>query len=167
MWNAGPFGEDARRLIVESAESIAGWASRYTELAEKALAAFDRWVPTHGEPHHANQLLTDSGLVLVDWESFALAPPERDLLNLPEHDRRALGGEPEMIELFELEWRLTEIREYARWFQAPHTGSENDRTRSPIYATSSHADAARHESLVEGALACPTNTHVDLRVLIP
>ncbi|GAA1626691.1 hypothetical protein GCM10009733_024280 [Nonomuraea maheshkhaliensis] len=128
LWNAGPFGEDARRLIVESAESIAGWASRYAELAEKALAALDRWVPTHGEPHHANQMLTDSGLVLVDWESFALAPHERDLLDLPEHDQRALGGEPEMIELFELEWRLTEIREYARWFQAPHTGSEDDRT---------------------------------------
>ena len=32
-------------------------------------------VPTHGEPHNDNQVITAHGLRLVDWESLALAPP--------------------------------------------------------------------------------------------
>ncbi|MER6529606.1 hypothetical protein [Streptomyces sp. NPDC001508] len=33
-----------------------------------------------------------------------------------------------MVELFALDWRLSEIAEYARWFAAPHTGTDDDRT---------------------------------------
>jgi spectinomycin phosphotransferase len=31
-----------------------------------------------------------------------------------------------MLQLFDLEWRLDEIDQYAGWFAAPHTGSTND-----------------------------------------
>ena len=31
-----------------------------------------------------------------------------------------------MLELFDLEWRLDEINQYAAWFAAPHTGTADD-----------------------------------------
>ena len=31
-----------------------------------------------------------------------------------------------MVELFDLEWRLDEIAQYAAWFSAPHTGTRSD-----------------------------------------
>ena len=31
-----------------------------------------------------------------------------------------------MLELFDLEWRLDEISQYAAWFAAPHTGTADD-----------------------------------------
>jgi spectinomycin phosphotransferase len=76
-------------------------------------------VATHGEPHHANQVVTSQGTVLVDWETLKLAPAERDLAGLG-------AGDPAMLEMFDLEWRLGEIDAYATWFSAPHTGTEDD-----------------------------------------
>ena len=32
-----------------------------------------------------------------------------------------------MLDLFDLEWRLDEISQYAAWFAAPHTGTASDR----------------------------------------
>ena len=37
------------------------------------------WVVTHGEPHPVNVMQTDAGRVLIDWDTVAIAPPERDL----------------------------------------------------------------------------------------
>ncbi len=31
-----------------------------------------------------------------------------------------------MVELFDLEWRLDEIAQYAAWFAAPHSGTASD-----------------------------------------
>lgn len=33
-----------------------------------------------------------------------------------------------MLELFTLDWRLSEVAEYARWFAAAHIGTEDDHT---------------------------------------
>jgi spectinomycin phosphotransferase len=110
-------------------DAVARWTARYLDLAEAALARRDTWVPTHGEPHHANQVVGPGGLRFVDWESLALAPRERDcarLLDTPAG--AALAPDPLLTDLFVLDWRLAEIAEYARWFAAPHTGNEDDRT---------------------------------------
>ena len=32
-----------------------------------------------------------------------------------------------MIEMFDLEWRLDEINQYADWFESPHSGNASDR----------------------------------------
>jgi len=119
-WDAGPHGEDARALVVAHLVAIAAWTARYHVLAEDALAR--SWVASHGEPHERNLLLTDAGPRLVDWESLKLAPAERDL--------RVVGrpGDPGMVELFDLEWRLDEIAQYAAWFSGPHADTADDRT---------------------------------------
>ena len=81
---------------------------------------------THGEPHSDNQLLTACGRFLVDWESLKLAPPELDLRVLVDAGAD-VDADPAMVELFDLEWRLDEISQYAVWFAAEHHGTEDDR----------------------------------------
>ncbi|MEU1800550.1 phosphotransferase [Streptomyces sp. NPDC019937] len=128
-WGSGPLAEEARTVLVGHADAITRWTGRYHALADLALERRDAWVPTHGEPHNDNQVMSAHGLRLVDWESLALAPRERDyadLLAAGAGDR--LHADPAMVELFALDWRLSEIDEYARWFAAPHTGTEDDRT---------------------------------------
>ena len=123
-WASGPLAEEARSALAAGHGSIERWTGRYLELAALARACRREWVPTHGEPHYANQVRTADGLKLVDWESLACAPRERDDGAVPE---TGAGGDPAMVELFALDWRLAEIDEYARWFSAPHTGTEDDR----------------------------------------
>ena len=127
-WDAGPLGDQARALLRAAAPRIARSDQRYRELADRERAQSEHRVPTHGEPHHGNQmLLPDGTLLLVDWETLGAAPRERDLAALPRSVQRARRADPAMIELFELEWMLSEVEEYQRWFRAPHTGDEDDR----------------------------------------
>ncbi|MGP9537578.1 phosphotransferase family protein [Brachybacterium sp. AOP43-C2-M15] len=126
-WTAGPLGEEARALLRSAAPRIREVDRRYRELVALESIRAHRRVPTHGEPHHANQMLAEDGeLLLVDWETLAAAPAERDLSALPAHVQLSCGADPAMIELFELEWMLSEVEEYMRWFHAPHTGTEDD-----------------------------------------
>jgi spectinomycin phosphotransferase len=127
-WTSGPLAEEARTALAAHGDAIARWTDRYLHLAAAARARRTSWVPTHGEPHHANQLLTPTGLRFVDWESLALAPRERDLADVPPALRDAFDPDPAMLELFALDWRLSELDEYARWFTAPHTGTADDHT---------------------------------------
>ncbi|WP_414945633.1 phosphotransferase family protein [Amycolatopsis sp. cmx-11-32] len=127
-WTSGPLAEQARVALVAHDKEIECWTGRYLELAETAFSRRDSWVPTHGEPHNDNQVMTAHGLRLVDWESLALAPPERDYADLLAVADDLLFPDPAMVELFALDWRLSEIAEYARWFAAPHTGTDDDHT---------------------------------------
>jgi spectinomycin phosphotransferase len=125
-WGPGPYADRARDEVARRLGDIARWTARYHELAEVALTR--PWVATHGEPHSDNQLLTADGRFLVDWDTLKLAPAEVDLQVLVEHGARPedAGADPEMLALFDLEWRLDEINQYAAWFAAPHTGSKDD-----------------------------------------
>ncbi|WP_327147326.1 phosphotransferase [Nocardia sp. NBC_01329] len=127
-WTSGPLAEQARLALAAHGDAIERWTGRYLELADVAFSGQDSWVPTHGEPHNDNQVMTAEGLRLVDWESLALAPPERDYADLLPAATGLLLPDPAMVELFALDWRLSEIAEYARWFAAPHIGSEDDHT---------------------------------------
>ncbi|MEV6135866.1 phosphotransferase [Nocardia sp. NPDC051990] len=123
-----PLAEQARLALAAHDDAIKRWTDRYLELAEVAFSRRDSWVPTHGEPHNDNQVMTADGLMLVDWESLALAPPERDYADLLAAGTGLLRPDLAMVELFALDWRLSEIAEYARWFAAPHIGTEDDHT---------------------------------------
>ena len=125
IWSTGPYGERARAAIRGRSSALREWTRRYLKLADQARTR--QWVTTHGEPHTANQMITDAGPVLVDWESVALAPRERDLRPLIDFgwaDR--VRPDWDMVEMFDLEWRLDEINQYAAWFSALHVGSASD-----------------------------------------
>ncbi|MEO5853330.1 MAG: hypothetical protein ABIQ15_12530 [Nocardioides sp.] len=121
----GPYGARARQALSDRIADIGRWVARYHHLAAEARER--PWVPTHGEPHSANQVLTPTGRLLVDWESLRLAPAERDLRVLVQDGHADLVAPAwSMVEMFDLEWRLDEIAQYARWFSAPHTGTASD-----------------------------------------
>jgi spectinomycin phosphotransferase len=123
-WDGGPLGERARSAVADHLDDVAAWTDRHHVLA---AAAEDRpWVVTHGEPHVRNQLVTPVRTLLIDWESVRLAPAERDLRWLPPDLRP--DADPEMVELFDLEWRLDEISQYAALFSGHHTGGPDDET---------------------------------------
>ncbi|MFG1626333.1 phosphotransferase [Kribbella sp. NPDC049227] len=125
-WQTGPYAEPARNALAKRIDAIRRWTDSYHELARRA--AEHPWVPTHGEPHTANQVVTDHGIVFVDWESLARAPRERDLGTLVGSEYAELAAPNwEMIELFDLEWRLEELAQYADWFNRPHAGTDSDR----------------------------------------
>lgn len=137
-WTAGPFGESVRKALRRSGSELGRLYQRFDELAAQAVARQDSWVPTHGEPHTANVLWCSGGPVLVDWESVRAAPRERDLRTVL---RGADGAEPlsayvarggtadlddDMVDLFDLEWWLWEVADYAVRFHDPHDGDEDD-----------------------------------------
>jgi spectinomycin phosphotransferase len=122
-WGPGPFAARARDAVRAHLADLEGWTRRYHHLADVARSR--AWVATHGEPDSGNQLLTPEGRLLVDWESLKLAPAELDLRTLLDADPQT-AVDHEMVDLFDLEWRLEEISEYTAWFAAPHTGTADD-----------------------------------------
>jgi spectinomycin phosphotransferase len=124
-WDGGAFAAQAHAALRDRLDAIAEWTQRYHALA--ALAREERWMPTHGEPHERNQLVTPDGTLLVDWESLRLAPRERDLRVLIDAGASDIDASRPMVEMFDLEWRLDEISQYADRFESPHTGNASDR----------------------------------------
>ncbi len=138
-WVTGPYGEPARVAIADRLADVRAWTDRCAELA--AMVVDRPWVPTHGETHTSNQVRTAEGIVFVDWESLKLAPRERDLSTLVQAgygDR--LHADVAMVELFDLEWRLSEIDSYAAWFASPHTGTTDDRVAYEGLRSELHRD---------------------------
>ena len=67
----------AWRLAVDGGAPLAALVDRFERLVVAADPA--RFVITHGEPHRGNTVVTDTGVVLVGWDTCLLAPPERDV----------------------------------------------------------------------------------------
>jgi spectinomycin phosphotransferase len=126
-WGPGPYAEPARSAVADHLAAIVTWTDRYHRLAD--VASGRPWVAAHGEPHSSNQLLLgDGSRLLIDWDTLTLAPAELDLRTLVDAgaDPGEVGADREMLELFDLQWRLDEIDQYAAWFAAPHTGTADD-----------------------------------------
>ncbi|MCF6377946.1 aminoglycoside phosphotransferase family protein [Nocardioides KLBMP 9356] len=122
---SGPLGPAARELVVEHLARVGAWTREHARLL--ALADPSSYVVTHGEPHVRNQWVARGRTWLIDWESLRLAPRERDLATLV-HEGRDVDHDPQMVRLFDLEWRLGEVWSFAQWLQGPHVGDADDRT---------------------------------------
>jgi len=126
---SGPLGPAARDLVVDHLAQVGGWAREHARLRD--LADPGTYVVTHGEPGVHNQWLARGRTWLLDWESLLLAPRERDLATLVKEGRdvdQVPAHDPEMVRLFDLEWRLSEIWSFATWLQGPHVGDADDHT---------------------------------------
>jgi spectinomycin phosphotransferase len=130
-WTGGPFSEPARAGLARHASAIV----ELLALADRLAADVERrgapWVITHGEPHPGNVMRSGEGYVLVDWDTVALAPPERDLWMLAgdgaEAYVRATGHEPDevAVDFFRLTWDLKDLAEYLNVFRSPHSHNED------------------------------------------
>ena len=130
-WTGGPLAEPTREAMRVAAPALTDLLALADRLRGVAEAKGVRSVVTHGEPHSGNIVRTSDGPVLVDWDTVALAPPERDLWMLAgegmeEHYR--LGVNEAALGYFRLSWDLKDLAEYLNALRAPHT--ENADTRA-------------------------------------
>lgn len=131
-WQAGPYGTRTRDLLARHAADLRALLAAFDELAGRVRTRGGRMVITHGGPDAGNVLKTPAGLVLVDWESALLAPPERDLWALAEPDPGLLDAysaatgtaiDTDALALYRMWYDLAEISLYVRWFRSGHAGT--------------------------------------------
>jgi len=119
-WTSGPLSEPAREAVRDSASVLVELLSLADRLAAEAEERGAGHVVTHGEPHAANVMRTSGGRVLVDWDTVALAPPERDLWMLVDDDQHDAA-----LDFFRLTWDLKDLAEYLNVLRSPHEENED------------------------------------------
>ena len=137
-WTSGPFAEPARALLAAAARQVRrGLDTLDLSASDRALAG--ETVITHGEPHPGNVIRVPGrrgdaspargGIMLIDWDTVGLAPPERDLWLVASEAgdelRRytELTGrpvDPAALELYRLRWALDDISCFVRNLRDAH-----------------------------------------------
>jgi spectinomycin phosphotransferase len=114
---------------------VAELLSLFDRLSREVTLRSTDWVVTHGEPHAVNIIRTEVSHWLVDWDTVAMAPAERDLWMLvgdPGDDATAYSDstghqpDPLAMDFFRLMWDLKDLVEYLDVLRSPH--HENDDT---------------------------------------
>ena len=128
-WFGGPFSEPARQALASGASDVAEQLALVDRLSIEVARRCTNWVVTHGEPHAANVMRTAGRHVLVDWDTVALAPPERDLwMVLGDTAAEAtiyaeLTGhqlDQVAVDFFRLAWDLGDLAAFLKVLRAPH-----------------------------------------------
>jgi spectinomycin phosphotransferase len=135
-WEDGPFSHAAWITVSESRDLLRRSFARIDEMevtlrAQRGHRAVS--VLTHGEPHPGNIIVaTDGRLHFVDWDTVAVASPERDLWMLAgesgeSSDWLALytsltGVELSMtaIAFYRVAWVLKDVTAFVDVLRAPH-----------------------------------------------
>jgi spectinomycin phosphotransferase len=137
-WTGGPFSESTRLLLADHAGEISALITAFDRLtltmADRAL------VLTHGEPHSGNVVRSGEGrLVMLDWDTVALASPERDLWMLDSasgvdsHLYLELTGraiDPTMLRFYGLRWEIQDIALFTIQLREYHEENEDTRVAS-------------------------------------
>ena len=135
-WRGGPFAEPARCLLDRHGDAVQRMLERYDGLATVVASEPERMVLTHGEPHRGNTIGTANGVVLVDWDTALIAPPERDLWSLVDEDPSMIDYylattgvtlDGSALELYRRWWDLTEISMFIGDFRRAHRETEDTR----------------------------------------
>jgi aminoglycoside phosphotransferase (APT) family kinase protein len=118
-WLGGPFSEPARVALARHASDVTDLLALFDQLRADVARRSGNWVVTHGEPHAGNVMRTEERYVLVDWDTVALAPPERDLWMLADD---AAGHELDdvAVNFFRLTWDLADIAAFTNVLRSPH-----------------------------------------------
>lgn len=128
----GPYGEALRRLLDRHRDDVDRVLREHDRLVATAGPQTERLVLTHGEPHPGNLVRGKDGLMLIDWDTALLAPPERDLWLVDARadgrasaEYAALTGRPvvpELLERYRLAWSLADLVVYVELLR--HTPAE-------------------------------------------
>ena len=118
-WSGGPLSEPAREALAQDASYVPELLALFDRLSAEVASRNTDWVVTHGEPHAANMMRAGESYLLVDWDTVALAPPERDLWMLADD---ATGHEADQVAVafFRLRWDLSDIAAFTDVLRAPH-----------------------------------------------
>lgn len=134
-WTGGPWSEAARAWCVENADEVRHLVDRHAALA--AHAAGRPRVVTHGEPHPGNVLVSGGRCLLIDWDTVATAPPERDLwlaaggwdgpvddVFLESYQRLAgVDIDPAVLTFYRITWVLSDVASLAGRLRRAHSRS--------------------------------------------
>jgi spectinomycin phosphotransferase len=134
-WDGGPFSLAAHRQAAARTADLARLVAGFDHLADVTAPARADPVITHGEPHPANLMSVDGRLVLIDWDTAAFAPPERDVGLIAvgprdiDHYQQAAGREldPAVITLYRLRWYLDDLGSAIRTFRHRHRDTPDTR----------------------------------------
>ena len=133
-WPGGPCSESARQALARHASYVAELLFLFDRLAADVAQRSSDWVITHGEPHAGNVMRAGDGHVLIDWDTVALAPAERDLWMLVGDSggeatiyTEATGRELDhvAVDFFHLTWDLADIAAFTQQLRSPHRHSED------------------------------------------
>jgi spectinomycin phosphotransferase len=133
-WTGGPLSEPTRHLLAGYANGVSSLLKTFDRVSTRVVTTGAKPVITHGEPHPANVVRVDKRLLLVDWDTAAMAPPERDLWMLDSGTGRELqlyedaSGrrvDPDAIALFRIRWRLDDIAIFVGQLRSPHDKTAN------------------------------------------
>jgi thiamine kinase-like enzyme len=131
-WSGGPLAEQARRTLAGDASYVAELLALRDRLSAVVAIRSTDWVVTHGEPHAGNLMRAGESYVLVDWDTVALAPRERDLWMLVDETAEepaiytdATGRQLDEVALtfFRLTWDLADIAAFTDQLRSPHDHS--------------------------------------------
>lgn len=154
-WGPGPYADAARQLLDEHTDAMHRVLAQYDQLVDHVAHHSEHAVITHGEPHRGNTIDTAEGVVLIDWDTALLAPPERDLWALIDEDpqiahdyseRTGVTVNDEALQLYRLWWDLCEISQYVTEFRQPHDDTED--TRVAWAGLQQHLDPTRWSDLL-------------------
>jgi spectinomycin phosphotransferase len=128
-WSGGPFSERARHALAPRASDIVELLALSDRLASDIAGRSRDWVVTHGEPHSGNLMWTGERHVLVDWDTVALAPPERDFWMVVDGavdaDASARDLDETALSFFRLRWNLADLAAFSHQLRSPHRESED------------------------------------------
>jgi len=128
-WDGGPFSAAARDLLAHRAADLAQLTAGFDRLVDRTSRARASQVITHGEPHPGNLMSAGGRLHLIDWDTTALAPPERDLSLIVTasgdgvdryQDATGRRVEPAVITLYQVRWYLDDIASAIPLFRNRH-----------------------------------------------
>jgi spectinomycin phosphotransferase len=137
-WTGGPFSEPARCELAANAAAITGWLASFNDLAAHVAHSSTGDVITHGEPHPGNLIRTADRFLLIDWDTVALAPPERDLWMLDDgspgawtlySEATGRAVDTAAIACYRLAWTLADLAAFTGVLRSGH-----QRTRDTEHA---------------------------------
>jgi spectinomycin phosphotransferase len=129
LWRGGPYAEVARALVSEHAAGLATTLAVFDDLAAQ-VAASSAPVLTHGEPKPDNLIRRGQDLLLIDWDTLGLAPPERDLWWILSDTGAEAARYAELtgcqvsqpaVTLYRMRWDLDDAGLLLADFRAPHS----------------------------------------------
>lgn len=133
-WKGGPFSEPARALLSVHRDAVVSGLGFFDRLATEVATRSGAYVITHGEPHSGNVMRVGETLCLVDWDTVALAPPERDLWMVASEsgdeldryfDRTGRAVDRAAMSLYCARWPLDDIALFVRMFRSTHAATDD------------------------------------------
>ena len=131
-WTGGPYSERSREWLTANRDLVIASLDRYDRLAGEV--ATREFVITHGEPHGGNLIRTEDGLALIDWDTVAMAPPERDLWMLDDGTNEGLHAytdatghmiDRSALDFYRLAWLVTDVVAFTTELRQPHSDDAN------------------------------------------